>query len=83
MTMQMDYRRWTIVSALAVGLAVASIGYLSGAVVSAAIFLLIQGLVVGLLLWWTRPREDLPQLSHAAAQAAAGADDVIIYWMPG
>jgi glutaredoxin len=31
----------------------------------------------------TRPGDEGRQLSHAAAQAAAGDDDVIVYWMPG
>ncbi len=82
-SMNMDYRRWSVVSALLVGLTVAIIGYLSGAFVPAAIFVAIQGVVLGVLLWWTRPGDGVSSLSHAEAQAAASERDVIVYWMPG
>ncbi len=83
MMLNMDYRRWTVVATVVIGSTVAIIGYVTGLVVSAAIFLLLQGLSLGLLLWFTRTSTDHSDLTHAAAQAAAGDGDVIIYWMPG
>ncbi len=81
--LNMDYRRRTVVIAALVGAVVLVVGLVTGAVASAATFLLIQGFFLGLLLWMTRPGDEGRQLSHAAAQAAAGDDDVIVYWMPG
>lgn len=83
MALKMNYRRWTVVSTVVVGSAVAIIGYISGAMVSAAIFLAVQGFALGVLLLATRPSDGPTHVGHAAAQAAAGAGDVIVYWMPG
>lgn len=81
-TLNMNYRRWAVVCTVLVGSIVAVVGYVTGAVVSAAIFVVIQGLVLALLLWLTRPSDSAAHLSHAAAQAAASDGDVIVYWMP-
>ena len=80
--MNMDYRLWIGVSAILAGLIVVVIGFIQGDVVFATILLVVLGLLLGLLLWWTRPSGG-PHISHAAAQAAAGDGDVIVYWTPG
>ncbi|MGH1492144.1 MAG: glutaredoxin family protein [Acidimicrobiales bacterium] len=82
MTLNMNYRGWSVVCAILIGSTVAIIGFVSGAVETAAIFLAIQGTVLGFLLWWTRPGDGPSYNSHAEALAAAGESDVIVYWMP-
>ena len=78
-----DYRRWIGVSGLMAGLVVVVINYVQGDVVFATILLVLLGVLLGLLLWWTRPGRGGAHISHAAAQAAAGDGDVIVYWRPG
>jgi hypothetical protein len=79
----MDYRRWIGVSAVMAGLIVVVINLIQGDLVFAIILLVLLGLLLGLLLWWTRPGRGGAHTSHAAAQAAAGDGDVILYWRPG
>ena len=79
----MDYRQWFGVSGVMAGLVVVVINYIQGDVAFATILLLVLGLLLGLLLWWTRPSRGGPHISHATAQAAAGDGDVILYWRPG
>jgi len=81
--MNMDYRRWIGVSAILSGLIVVVIDYIQGDVLFATILLVVLGPLLGLLLWWTQPSRGGPHVSHAAAQAAAGDGDVILYWAPG
>ena len=83
MTINMDYRRWIGVSAILSGLIVVVIDYIQGDVLFATILLVVLGPLLGLLLWWTQPSRGGPHVSHAAAQAAAGDGDVILYWAPG
>ncbi|MCP5032403.1 MAG: hypothetical protein GY939_11405 [Actinomycetia bacterium] len=79
----MDYRQWIGASGVMAGLVVVVINYTQGDVVFATILLVLVGLLFGLLVWWTRPSRGGPHISHAAAQAAAGDGDVILYWRPG
>ncbi len=79
----MDYRQWFGVSGVMAGLVMVVINYIQGDVVFATILLALLGLLLGLLLWWTRPSGGGMHISHAAAQAAAGDGDVILYWRPG
>jgi glutaredoxin len=78
-----DYRQWIGGSAVMAGLVVAFVNYLQGDVVLATVILVLAGLLLGLLVWWTRPSRGSAHISHAAAQAAAGDGDVIVYWRPG
>ncbi len=55
------------------------VNYLNGRVVFASVLAAIF-LVVG---WWSWPGRRGAHVSHAAAQAAAGDDDLIVYWRPG
>lgn len=55
------------------------VNYLSGQVVFAAI-LAVLFLVIG---WWSWPGRRGAHVSHSDAQAAAGEDDLIVYWRPG
>lgn len=80
--MKMNYRRWTGACSVIAGLLVVTIGYIRGDMAFAMTFLAIQALAISLLLWFTRPRHIDADMSHAAAQAAAGDDDVILYWQP-
>ena len=61
-----DYRRNIGVSAVLAGLIVVVINYIQGDVVFATILLVLLGLLLGLLLWWTRPSRGGPHISHAA-----------------
>ena len=79
----MDYRQWFGVSGVMAGLIVVVINYIQGDAVFATMLLVVLGLLLGLLLWWTRPSRGGPHVSHAAAREAAGDDDVIVYWRPG
>ena len=81
--LDMDYRQWIGVSGVMAGLVVVVINYIQGDVVFATILLLLLGLLLGLLLWWTRPNGGRLHISHADAQAGAGNGDVIVYWRPG
>lgn len=81
--MKMNYRRWTGVCSVMAGLLVVTIGYIQGDMAFAMTFVAIQVLALSLLLWFTRPRHVGADMSHAAAQAAAGDEDVILYWQPG
>ena len=65
------------------GLVVVVINYIQGDMVFATVLLALLGLLAGLLFWSTRPNRGGPHVSHAAAQAAAGDGDVILYWRPG
>ena len=79
----MDYRQWFGASGVLAGLTVVVINFVQGDTVFATILLVLLGLLLGLLIWWTRPSRGGPHISHAAAQAAAGDGDVIVYWRPG
>ncbi len=79
----MDYRQWIGLSSVMSGLMVVVINYIQGDVVFATILLGLLPVLLGVLLWWTRPSRGGPHISHAAAQAAAGDSDVILYWRPG
>ncbi len=79
----MDYRQWIGLSSVMSGLMVVVINYIQGDVVFATILLGLLAVLLGVLLWWTRPSRGGPHISHAAAQAAAGDSDVILYWRPG
>ena len=78
-----DYRRWIGVSGVLAGLVVVVINYVQGDVLFATILLVLLGVLLGVLLWWTRPGRGGAHISHAAALAAAGDGDVIVYWRPG
>ncbi|MGF1597410.1 MAG: glutaredoxin family protein [Acidimicrobiales bacterium] len=78
-----DYRRNIGFSAVVAGLIVVVINYLQGDVVFATILLVLLLFLLSWLLWWTRSNRGGPHISHAAAQAAAGDNDVIVYWRPG
>ena len=78
-----DYRQAIGWSAILSGLIVAVIDYIQGDVLVASIVLAGVVVAAGLLIWWTRPSRGGPHVSHAAAQAAAGDGDVIVYWRPG
>jgi hypothetical protein len=78
-----DYRQWVGGSVFLTGLVVVVVNYIQGDVAFATILLVLLGLLAGLLVWWTRPSRGGAHLSHAAAQAAAGDGDVIVYWRPG
>ncbi len=79
----MDYRRWIGESAVMAGLIVVVINLAQGDVGFAVVLLVVLAGVLGGLLWWTRPGYGGPHISHAAARAAAGDGDVIVYWRPG
>ena len=79
----LDYRQWIGASGVMAGLVVVIVNYIQGDVVFATILLVLLGLLLGLLVWWTRPSRGGAHISHAAAQAAAGDGDVIVYWRPG
>lgn len=78
-----DYRRNIGVSAVLAGLIVAAINYAGGDFAFATILLAVLTILLGVLLWWTRPSRGGPHMSHAAAQAAVGDRDVVVYWRPG
>lgn len=78
-----DYRQRIGLSVILSGLIVVMIDYSQGQVVFPTIVLIALGVLLGLLIWWTRPGRGGPHMSQAAAQAAAGDDDVILYWRPG
>ncbi len=79
----MDYRRWIGVSAVMAGLIVVVINLIQGDVGFAIVLLVLLGLMLWLLLWWTRPGRGGQHISRAAALAAADDGDVIVYWRPG
>ena len=79
----MDYRQWFGVSGVLAGLIVVVINFNQGDVVFATILLVLLGVLLGFLIRWTRPSRGGPHISHAAAQAAAGDGDIIVYWRPG
>lgn len=79
----MDYRQWIGMSGVMAGLIVVVINYIQGDVVFATVLAGFLAVLLGVLVWWTRPGRGGPHISHAAAQAAAGAGDVILYWRPG
>lgn len=79
----MGYRQWLGASAVAAGSVVVVVNYIQGDVVFATILLVLLGGLLGVLVRWTRPRRGGAHISHAAAQAAAGDGDVIVYWRPG
>lgn len=79
----MDYRKWIGASGVMAGLIVVAVNFLQGDTAFATILLVLLGLLLGLLVWWTRPSRDDAHVSHAVAQSAAGDDDVIVYWRPG
>ena len=81
--MDMDYRLWFGMSAVLTGLIVAIIDIFQGDLVFATILLAAVVVSFVVLVWWTQPGRGGPHISHAAAQAAAQAGDVIIYWRPG
>lgn len=81
--MTMNYRQLTGVSTVVVGLLVLVFGYIQGNMAFALTFVAIQALAASVLLWFSRPRHGGAHLSHTAAQAAAGDDDIILYWQPG
>jgi mycoredoxin len=78
-----DYRRNIGVSAVLAGLIVVVINYLQGDLVVATVLLMLLVFLLSSLLWWTRSSRGGPHISHAAAQAAAGDREVIVYWRPG
>jgi hypothetical protein len=65
------------------GLVVVVINFIQGDTVFATTLLVLLGLFLGGLIWWTQPSRGGPHISHAAAHAAAGDGDVIVYWRPG
>ena len=79
----MDYRQWFGVSGVLAGSIVVVINFIQGDTVFAMILLVLLLVLLGLLVWWTRPSHGGPHTSHADAQAAAGDGDVIVYWRPG
>ncbi len=79
----MDYRQWIGMSAVLAGLIAVVINLVQGDTAFAAVLAVMVAVLGGVLFWWTRPVRGGPHISHAAAQAAAGDDDVIIYWRPG
>lgn len=78
-----DYRRNFGVSVILAGLIVVVINFSSGDVAFATILLIVLAAALTALLWWTRAGRAGPHISHAAARAAAGDHDVIVYWRPG
>ncbi len=81
--MNTDYRRWMGVSAILAGCIAVAINYAQGDTAFATLLLLALAVLLVLLLWWTQPSRGGPHVGHAAAQAAAGDGDVIVYWTPG
>jgi hypothetical protein len=79
----MDYRRWIGMSAVMAGSIVVVINLVQGDVSFAIVLLVLLGVLLGLLLRWTRPGHGGAHISHAAARAAADDGDVILYWWPG
>ena len=79
----MDYRLWIGVSGILSGLIVVVVNFIQGDVVPATILLLVLGVMLAVLLWWTRPNRGGLHISHASARAATNDDDVIVYWRPG
>ncbi len=79
----MDYRLWIGISGILAGLIAVAINYSQGDVAVATTLLVVLVPLLAALLWWTRPSRGRPHISHAAAQAAAGDGDVIVYWRPG
>ena len=65
--------------AIAAGLFAIVSNWLSGNQVFAVILLVFFALIG----WWSWPSRQGNHVDHAAAQAAAGDDDLIIYWRPG
>jgi glutaredoxin len=78
-----DYRQWIGGSAVLSVLIAVAINARQGDLVVASILLVATTMASIGLVWWTRPHRGGFHQSHAAAQAAAGPDDVIVYWRPG
>lgn len=75
-----SFKRWApAVFAVACWFGAVVVNYLSGRVVFATI-LAVLFLVIG---WWSWPGRRGAHIPHAEAQAAAGDDDLIVYWRPG
>ena len=79
----MDHRQWIGVSTVMAGLVVVLVNFVQGDVVFATILFVLLGVGLGVLRWWTRPSRGGAHISHAAARAAAGDGDVVVYWRPG
>lgn len=78
-----DYRKAVGGSAILSGLIVVVIDFVQGDILTASIVLAVVVVAGVLLVRWTRPGGGGLHVSHAAAQAAAGDGDVIVYWRPG
>lgn len=78
-----DYRRAIGWSAILSGLIVVVIGFSQGDVVFPSILVAVLVMAGVLLTWWTRPSGGGHHVDHAVAQAAAGDEDLIVYWRPG
>jgi Flp pilus assembly protein TadB len=78
-----DYRKAVGWSVILSGLIVVVIDFVQGDILTASIVLAVVVVAAVLLAWWTRPSGGGLHVSHAAAQAAAGDGDVIVYWRPG
>jgi hypothetical protein len=78
-----DYRKAIGGSAILSGLIVVVIQFVQGEVLIGSIVLAGVVVAAALLVWWTRPSGGGLHIGHAAAQAAAGDGDVIVYWRPG
>ena len=78
-----DYRQRIGGSVILAGLIVVVINYLQGDTRQATILLVVLTAALGMLIWWTRGKGGGPHISHAAAQASAGDNDLILYWRPG
>ena len=78
----MDYRKRTLLVAAVVGSIVLTIAAIRDAWLSGVVFVAIMAAVTTILMFITRQRGVKVDVSHAAAQAAAGDDGVIVYWQP-
>lgn len=77
-----DYRKRIIASGAITGFGLATVNYIQRDFGFATILLTIACLLVCVLIRLSRPSSGA-HVSHAAAQAAAGDGDVILYWRPG
>ena len=77
-----DYRQRMAFPGIITGAVWATVNIIQGDLAFAAILLALTAVAIGWLLRMTRSSGG-PHISHAAAQANAGADDVIVYWRPG
>ena len=78
-----DYRKAVGGSAILSSLIVVVIQFVQGETLSGSVILVGAVVAAAVLIWWTRPNGGGLHVSHAAAHAAAGADDLIVYWRPG